>query len=659
MYLTKTMMRFTTPFSLLASLVAGMLTTAGMAAETSPAADQEAQFIAVLTSNAAPQDKAITCKRLAICGTKASVPALAALLADEQLASWARIGLEAIPDPAVDAALRDAAAKLQGKLQIGVINSIGVRRDEMAVAWLAQKLTDSDPPLMSAAAAALGRIGGEPAAKALTRALAGATPVALPALCEAALRNADRFIAQGHNAQAAAICEQVRGLQAPRHIRMEATRSLIVARQAAGIPLLIEQLKSDDSGMVSVAIGLAHDLPGAALTKALTAEVNQLPPEKQVYVIEALGVRGDRSVVPTLLALTHHNSANVCIAAIGALTKLGDPAVLPRLVEITVVPDSEIAKAAQSAMAAFPADAADVACIAMLASPDAKARLAATDLISRRATYSAMPTVAKVARQDASPGVRVGCINTLRELGSLTDIAVVVGILGQNRSADETKAAEQALATICGRQTDRSACAETLCAGLAAAQPAQKCALLRLLRSVVDPKSLQAIRTATTDASPIVQDTATRLICDWSTAEAAPDLLALARTSPNPTYKLLALRGYMRVSGAKDVAAAQKLAMCREAAALVQRDDERKILLGVLGTAGDAAALAMAATHLDNPALKDEACLASVAIAERLTKDPPGAVLPIMEKVLKLTQDGKLIARANEVLTKAKTTPAP
>ncbi len=629
------------------------------AADTTPAEGQEAKCIAVLQSNAAPQEKAITCKRLAICGTKAAVPALAALLTDEQLASWARIGLEAIPDPAVDAALRDAAGRLHGKLQIGVINSIGKRRDEMAVEWLSQQLKDADPALVTASAAALGRIGGEPAAQALGLALAGASTTSLPALCEACLRNADIFIAQGNNARAAAICERICGMQTPRHIRMEATRSLIVARQAAGIPLLIEQLKSDDAGMVAVALGLAHDLPGAALTKALTAEVTHLPPEKQVYVIEALGVRRDKTVTPTLLALTKDSPPNVSIAALGALTKLGDVAVLPRLVEIAVAPDSEVAKAAQTAMVKFPALEADAACVAMLTSQDARARMVGVDIISRRATYSAMPAVTKVAREDADPAVRVGCINALRELGGLADLAALVDILVKNKSAEEAQSAEKALATICGRQTDRAACAGKLIAGLTPAQPGQKCALLRLLRSVVDSKSLQAIRAAMSDANKEVQETATRLICDWSTVEVAPDLLALAKTSPNPTYKLLALRGYLRVSGDKDVTAAQRLAMCKEAADLAQRDEERKILLGVLGNAGDAESFAMAATHLDNAALKDEACLATVAIAERLVKDKPDAVVPVMEKVLKISQDGKLTARANEVLKQAKAAPAP
>ena len=617
------------------------------------AASREAALIAVLQSNAAPQDKAITCKRLAICGTKAAVPALAALLSDEKLASWARVGLEAIPDPAVDAALREAADKLQGKLQVGVINSLGVRRDAQAVAWLTQKLKDPDATLMAAAAAALGRIGGESAAKALGEALTGAPAISLPTICDAYLRNADQFLTSGNKAKAVEIFAQVRGAQVPRHIRMEATRGLIVAQQAAGIPLLIEQLKSDDAGMVAMALGLAHELPGTELTRALTAEVMHLPPEKQVYVIEALGTRLDKSVVPTLLALTKDHPQNVTIAAIGALAKSGDSSGLSCLVQLAVGPDAESAKAAQSAIVAFPMPQTDATCIAMLSAPDAKARLTAADIISRRASYSAMPAVAKAAREDADAAVRVGCINTLRELGSLADISAVTGILVKNATAEEGQAAEKALATICGRQTDHSACAEKLVAGLATAQPAQKCALLRLLRSVVDAKALQAIRSAMTDPSKDVQDTATRLLCEWSTAEAAPDLLALAKTSPDATYKLLALRGYMRVSGDKNVAAAIRKDMCKQAAALVQRDEERKILLGVLASCADADSLAMAATHLDNPALQAEASLAGVAIAERLLQEQPGAVVSVMEKILTNSKDPKLTARAKKVLTAA------
>ena len=51
--------------------------------------EKERALIEVLQSAAPPQDKAITCKHLAIYGGKDAIPALAPLLSDEELASWA------------------------------------------------------------------------------------------------------------------------------------------------------------------------------------------------------------------------------------------------------------------------------------------------------------------------------------------------------------------------------------------------------------------------------------------------------------------------------------------------------------------------------------------------------------------------------------------
>ena len=343
-------------FPIHAALLAGLLTFSGMAvADTTPADNQEQNLIAVLQGDAAPKDKAITCKKLAVSGTKAAVPALAALLADEKLASWARIALEAIPDPTADAALRAALDRLHAKPLIGVINSLGQRRDPLAVAWLTGKLRDADPELVSAAAAALGRIADPAAIQALEQALPAAPSPTLPAFCEALLRCADHAIGKGDHARAAAICERIRALQIPRHIRMEATRSLIVARHKDGIQILLEQLRGTDDGMIAVALGLANDLPGPELTQALIDELPKLPVEKQVNVIDALANRHDKSVLPCLLDLTTNTQSRLGLAAIAALTRIGDVSVLPKLQQIALAGDSETSKAAQAAIYAFPA----------------------------------------------------------------------------------------------------------------------------------------------------------------------------------------------------------------------------------------------------------------------------------------------------------------
>ena len=118
--------------TLVSAAFAGQSAAAEAGSKGSPA-EKERSLIRLLESNAAPGDKAIACKELAIYGSKDAVPALAALLPDPELASWARIALEVIPGSAPDAALRKAMGRLQGRLLVGTINSIGVRRDAKAV----------------------------------------------------------------------------------------------------------------------------------------------------------------------------------------------------------------------------------------------------------------------------------------------------------------------------------------------------------------------------------------------------------------------------------------------------------------------------------------------------------------------------------------------
>src|SRR6056297_2813383 len=111
------------------AVAAAMLTAETRATELEMS---EEELIAILESDAPPQDKAITCKQLAVVGSPAAVPALAKLLPDPELSSWTRIALEVIPGPEADQALRDALDHIEGRLLIGIINSVAVRHDQQA-----------------------------------------------------------------------------------------------------------------------------------------------------------------------------------------------------------------------------------------------------------------------------------------------------------------------------------------------------------------------------------------------------------------------------------------------------------------------------------------------------------------------------------------------
>jgi HEAT repeat protein len=186
----------------------------------------EARFIAVLKSDAPRKAKADACRELARIGTRASIGPLAALLCDEQLSHMARYGLEPIPDPAVDTALRDASGKAKGRQLVGIIGSMGVRRDHQAVALLTKHLGDSEPEVVQASARALGRIGTLDASKALESALPKTAEANRLAMYEGLFRCADVLRAQGQREAARAIYDQLRTAPAPAQVQAGASRAL-------------------------------------------------------------------------------------------------------------------------------------------------------------------------------------------------------------------------------------------------------------------------------------------------------------------------------------------------------------------------------------------------------------------------------------------------
>src|SRR5579872_7134132 len=98
--------------------------------------DLETRLLAALTSDISRDAKDFVCRMLTLVGSAASAPALAGLLADENHSHMARYALERIPAAEAAQALREAVSKVNGTLKIGVISSLGSRRDASAVSVL-------------------------------------------------------------------------------------------------------------------------------------------------------------------------------------------------------------------------------------------------------------------------------------------------------------------------------------------------------------------------------------------------------------------------------------------------------------------------------------------------------------------------------------------
>lgn len=408
---------------------------------------KEADLIAVLQSDAPKADKAITCKKLAVWGSEQAVPALAPLLADPELASWARIALEAIPGEAADQALRESLAQLKGRLLIGAINSLGVRRDAQALDALAAKLADSDPEVAAAAAVALGRIGGTNAIKTLQPALSTTTGKVRDAVAEGLLLAADRLLAEGNATAAREIYDAVRTADVAKQRQVEGIRGAILSRGPQGVALLAEQLGSTDRDVFAIALATARELATDEVAQAL---VNALGPiQKPTESIPpALTIKSARygagnqfvDVTQVLAAAVRNNSLR--IQATNNLA--GDPA--PQVVKQLEVVYSIGGKEAKLVVKendwvnlgqAVPAvDSRKVAILQALADIKRPAGVAALVEAARRGDW----------------GLRREAIRLLGQAGDASAVPVLVAAAGEG--GELAAAAAEALIQLSGSDVD-------------------------------------------------------------------------------------------------------------------------------------------------------------------------------------------------------------
>jgi HEAT repeat protein len=414
----------------------------------------------------------------------------------------------------------------------------------------------------------------------------------------------------------------------------------------------VGQLKGSDPELFRAALVLIRELPGDDVSRALAAELAGLPAGKQVLLVEALADRGDRGATPAVLALTAKGDAKVRVAAIRALTKLGNAAVVPGLVDLATGGEADVAQAAASTLANLPGKDVDGAVQAMLDKPDPKARRVAIDVLGQRRVAAAAQALL-VAASDADESIRLAAAKALGETAAAADLPGLVALAVKTKAAREVAAVEAALASACARMPDRDACAQAVAAALGTADVQAKAVLLRTMGRVGGTKALEAVRAAVKDAAAEVRETAIRVLAEWSDTAATADLAALARSSESRTHKILALRGYIRLIGLSSQPADQKLALCKDALGLADRDEEKKLVLGALGGVPSAEALAIVVPFLDNPATKDEAAAAAVAIGEKTAGSNAPQTADAMKKVLKATANADLQKRAKEALQRA------
>jgi len=619
------------------------------------AADEVAELCAVLQSDASLHDRGVACQRLAVVGSTESIPILATLLGDANLSHLARVALEAIPSPQVDSLFRQQLSTASGDQLIGIIDSIGNRRDAAAVESLSLLLPQSAGAAQAAILSALGAIASPESAEILLTLLknranlpgnGGTNVTFVNAVADAALRCADRFALEGKTAAALRIYDDVRAAPVSRTLLAAATLSTIRLSGSTGLALLNDQLASSNDDHFAVALQAARRLPATDVVGKLASALANATPQRAVMLLDALADLGDKSVLRAVREAVGAENAGVKAAAISALGKLGEASDLELLLAASGSDNAPVASAAQRSLAELHGVGVDQAILDRLQHTTAHQEPLLRLIGARR--MNALPVLWAAMKTSDLP-VRLAALDSLGRTIPDADILPLVDVV-LTTTGEEHAAAIAALTSASRRASDPDETVRQISARFAAAPLDLQRMRFDVLKTIGGEEALKQVIRGAMDPEESIQDAATRALGEWPTPDVGPELLPLCHSIQTPKYKIRALRAYIRVFKQFGLPSEQRLQMARDAFALATRSEDKVLILHALLSFQNLESMQFALEHIKDPGLEATAAQVAIYISDQVSDKQ--AVIDAMRAILDSGAEETYAKQARDILAK-------
>jgi len=613
----------------------------------------EQLFLKFLRSDATFAAKQFICRELSIIGTEASVDTLASMLEDAKTADIALYAMQRIPSDSVDTALREMLNKTSGMAKVGVINTIGARKDSKAVSDLASLIRNSDPLIDEAAICALGNIGNSQASEALAKVKERTSGKPGLLALDAYLKCADNFASTGRTKEALAIYEELYNSDKAFPIRSAALRGKVLADKKKAGSVIVNVLKGQDEKMQAIAVGLVKEVQGKKMTKALTKQLPKLSSAVQVQLLSALALRDDRSALPAVTKAAESGETSVRLAALDALGKLGDASTVILLAQTAAQAHDEEQKVAQQSLYSLRETKVDKAIVSNIARKlDPKVKVELIRAVNQRRIGAATMVLLQNTK-DSDGQVRVESLKTLKVIAGPEDMSKLADVLVDAQTEIERSEAEKTVVAVANKIEKGDKSGVILSKLKTTDNVDVRCSLIRVLGEIGEPACLGTIRDALTDTDLNVKTAAIRALSEWQSPEPLDDLLKIAKTSSEKTQQILALRGCVKLLALPSSRSSKETSqLYKEVMALAKDTNEKKMVLAGLANMKDVVSLQLAADYLDNKNLQQEAVAAAIKIAKSTSSDNPQQTKDVLKKLSKVTQNESIRKEAFEMLDK-------
>lgn len=609
----------------------------------------EQAMLGLLKSDAPFAAKQFICKELSLIGTSASIKTLSGLLKEEKTADIALYALERIPGEEVNKALRKAAGKTKGRIKVGILNTLGQRRDEEALKLFKKSINDKNPMVAEAAIAASGKLASMQAADMLTKQLEMAEANQKIHILDALLNTADQ-LRTDDTQLANSLYQGLYEDKQPITVRIAALRGLVVTLGDDAALMIKQAVQDEQPAIRSTAIALIRELPKTADLTDVVDSMPELEPGLEVQLLAALMDRGAGKSVDAVRRSLKSEDDAVRIAALKALAVLGTADDVLTIADQTANATGDVKEAAREALYRLNAPRVDATILAEIETADVNVKRELVRSVGRRPIPTATETMLTTAK-DEDRRVRTESLRVLGTIAEPESLPALIDLLLAAEASAEVREAQKTVSLVSQKIDDAAAQSDAVLAVLPDLKDPKKAgSLLEVLGNIGSPKSLPVLRKALSSKKSEMKLSAIRALSDWPNGEPMADLLPLAQKAKDETQRILALRGYIGLVEKSDLDEAGKVGAYQTAFDLSEQITEKRQVLSGLSNIASGESLSMLGAQLNNPELMGEAEAGILKLRWALMGSHPEELKIQLKKIVTQTEDGRVRAQAKEIL---------
>ncbi len=610
----------------------------------------EKRFIAILKDKKTPlAAQQYICDRLSLMGTKESVKTLAKMLRNPVSFEFARFALERIPAPEAGKALLKSLKKVKTGHRIGVITSLGVRKEQTAIDDLGKLLLDKNPVIATAAVRALGEIAGVPAIEILTHAkMKLAEPVRANCI-DALLNAADQQMAQGNSATAAAIYRALNTKTETAAVRRAAIRGQILAEPQNAAGFIVEILHSNELNLHAAVFSTVRDLPHDTDLSAVAELLKNSEFDQAAPLLTSLSAHKQTAVTTAVMDLARHENRVIRLAALTALQNVGN-AESVEILAAAAADGGEGREIARQSLYSMRGKEIDARILQMIPQVEAPVKIELLKSIVERGIDNSESIVLATAG-DENSRIRLESARVLRLTASSDILPQLITLLQKSEKKMVVNAFEKAIIAVAGRAADKQLASDVLLQALdSTADVMTAAALMSALADLGQNGALPVLLANFSNENLDRQNAAIRALAAWPDSRPLLALFKLVKSDKKDTRQILALRSYVELK-AREQGNPEKLAAdFRQAMKLAANVAEQKRVLAALAKVPTVEAAKLALTYTENADLQAEAGFAAVDIAAAAVAENPPWFAGILKSLVNENSNTTLQKKARKVL---------